>query len=51
MRIISGAIWTALHGLTVLHLNGRLKTMGLDDSPEELIHSYLGLQFPGLTKS
>lgn len=48
VRVLSGALWTSLHGTTTLHLNGRLATMGLDDTPGTLVRRYLTLQFPAL---
>lgn len=45
---VSGAVWMSLHGLTTLHLNGRLATLGLDDDPEALVRRYLRITFPQL---
>ncbi|RFA18923.1 hypothetical protein B7R23_13805 [Subtercola boreus] len=46
--VVSAAVWMTLHGLTTLHLNGRLATLGLDDDPDLLVRRYMGVIFPEL---
>jgi AcrR family transcriptional regulator len=47
-RQIALVIWTSLHGLTVLYLNGALTALGLIESPYEAARTSLQIQFPGL---
>jgi AcrR family transcriptional regulator len=46
--VVSAAVWMTLHGLTTLHLNGRLATLGLDDDPDLLVRRYMSVTFPEL---
>ena len=47
-RQVALVIWTSLHGLTVLYLNGALTALGLIGDPYDATRANLRIQFPGL---
>ena len=48
VRVVAGTVWMTLHGLTRLHISGRLATLGLDGEAATLVRTHLGVVFPGL---
>lgn len=47
--VLARSVWATVHGLAVLHLNGGLAKLGLDDTPEQLAADTLAamLRTPG----
>lgn len=46
---VAVATWSALHGITVIYLNGGYTALGVDGGPEHIIATLFPVYFPKLT--